>query len=125
MLRAIIFPFGMNFSLPSDKLSQKVALLFLEPTPSRYRLSKGAFLTPREGNIMGVIEDALIKVIAAEPIEKTIKTAVSNGQIKGDNMLLQAKAAALKNIITSEQLEIVLKAENAGQSVIEVYDFAP
>lgn len=124
-LRFIIFPFGMHFSLPNDKLSQKVAKLFLEPTATRYRLAEGAFLTNVPGNMCAVLEDALLKVIASEDVEKVVKQAVADGKLKSDTLAEQVKQAYEKNIITQTDLEIFLAAEKARMTVIAVDDFAP
>lgn len=125
ILRGIVFPLGMHFSLPNDKLSQKVAQLFLEPTPSRYRLSYGAFVSKVPGNMLAMIEDALIKVIASEKVEKIVKQAVSEGHIKGDGLTDQVSIAFDQKIISREQLQIFQKAEEARRKVIAVDDFDP
>jgi acyl-CoA dehydrogenase len=121
MLKLIIFPWGKHFSLPSDKLSHKVAQLLLEPSESRYRLASGVYT----GQLMSDIEDALLKVIAAEPIEKMIKKAVNDQLIKGKSQIEQAKAALAKQIISEEQFFIVLQANEARKKVIAVDDFDP
>lgn len=123
-LRLIIFPFGKHFSLPSDKLSQKAAQLLLDPTPSRDRLAKNIYLTDIPSNMFAVVQNALLKVIAAEPIEKTLKIAVTNGTIVGDTVVEQAKDACAQKIISDEQLKIILNAEEARKKVIMVDDFA-
>jgi acyl-CoA dehydrogenase len=125
IFRMIIFPFGMHFSLPNDKLSQKVANLFLDQTPSRYRLSQGVFTSAVPGNLFAQIEDAFIKVIASEPVEKIVKQAVSDGRIVADGLTDQVKMAFENKIITDDQLQIFLDAEEARKKVIAVDDFDP
>lgn len=124
-LRFIIFPWGMHFSLPNDKLSQKVAHLILEPTATRFRLSEGAFIADVPGNMCAVLEDALIKVIAAEDVEKVVKQAVHDGIIKVDGLSEQMKEAFEKKIISAGDLEIFYAAEEARLKVIAVDDFLP
>jgi acyl-CoA dehydrogenase len=121
LLRWIIFPWGKHFSLPSDKLSHKVTQLLLGPTGSRYRLSAGVYT----GNLMADMEEALLKVIAAEPIEKMVKLAVNEGLINKGPLIDQAKAALAKKIITDEQFGILMQANEARDQVIAVDDFAP
>jgi len=124
LLRILIFPLGKNFSKPSDKLSHKVAQLMMDQTSSRYRLTEGAFVTAVEGNMPGLLEEALTKTIAAEPIEKTLKIAVGEGLLEHGNVLALARQAFAKEMITRDQLEIVLQAEEARQRVIAVDDFS-
>ena len=125
VLRAIIFPWGMHFSPPDDKLTQKVAQLLLEPTGARSRLSQGAFVSKVPGNLLATLEDALHKVIASEQVEKVVKEAVNNGQVKGESLIEQMYAAFEQHVISQDQLDIFLKAEEARREVIAVDDFAP
>ncbi|MCD6038826.1 MAG: fadE 2 [Gammaproteobacteria bacterium] len=124
-LRLLIFPIGMRFARPDDKLSFKVAQSLLIPTPTRTRLTEGVFNAPVPNNMLGMLEDALQKVILAEPIEKIIKTAFYDKLIKGEDFIQQGKAAVEKKIISNEQLTILLAAEEARRKVISVDDFAP
>lgn len=125
LLKIIIFPFGKRFAKPSDALNHKVARLLQSVTPTRYRLSQGAFTTPVEGNMVGKIEDALRKTIAAESIEKIIRKAMQDGIIQGDNKIEQAKLAFAQHLISKTQLETFLQAEEARSQIIAVDDFAP
>ncbi len=125
LLRVLIFPLGKRFSKPSDKLSHKVAQLMMDQTPSRYRLTEGAFVTAVPGNMPALLQDALLKTLAAEPVEKSLKVAVGEGVLESGNMSTLAKQAFAKQIITQEQLDLVLQSEEARQLVIAVDDFSP
>lgn len=126
-LRFIIFPWGKRFNLPSDRLAHQVVQLFIAPTPSRTRLAEGAFLTATPSNVLGLIEDALIKVIEAEPLEKIVKLAVKEQKIPNDILTLteQATVACQQKIITDDQLKKIMAAERARSLVIAVDDFDP
>ncbi|HSW69817.1 MAG TPA: acyl-CoA dehydrogenase [Gammaproteobacteria bacterium] len=124
ILRFLIFPLGKHFSKPSDKLLHKVAQLMMDQTPSRYRLTEGAFVSAVPGNMPALLEDALMKAIAAEPIEKILKTAMSEGLLENGSMAILAKQAFAKQIINQDHLDIILQAEEARQIVIAVDDFA-
>lgn len=123
VLRPLIFPLGKHFSLPSDKLTHQVAKLLLSPNETRERLSHGAYVTADGTNMMGYLQDALLKEITAEPIEKIIKTAQQEGLIAKDIFMNQAKVAFEKGIITQDQYEKLILAEESRQKVIAVDDF--
>ena len=123
LLRVLIFPLGQRFSKPSDRLAHKVAQLLSSPTDARLRLSSGAYLTPDEENVLGSVQDAFIKTIAAEPIEKEIKTAQKNGLIDGFTLVELAQSALNKKVITVEQFDIFMQADEARKKVIAVDDF--
>lgn len=126
LLRILIFPFGKTFSKPSDKLGHAVAQLLMSPNASRDRLTQGLYTADVNGNLMSELNDALLKAIAAEPIEKIIKTAVEDGRVmRGGSVEEQAKAAYAQQAISKEQLNIVLDAEIARRKVVAVDDFAP
>lgn len=124
-LRILIFPVGMRFSRPNDKLGFKVAQLLLMPTETRARLTEGAFTKNIPSNQLALIEEALHKVVAAEATEKKIKMAAQEKLIKGDTLIDQGRVALEKNIISHEEWEILLAAEEAREEVIKVDDFAP
>lgn len=125
LLRFLIFPLGRHFFQPFDKLNHKVAQLISNQTPSRYRITEGVFAAPVPGNMAAILENALAKVLAAEPIEKILKTAVQEGTLDKGLLEEQAQQAAIKQLISTEQLNIILQAEEARQLVIAVDDFAP
>lgn len=124
VLKVLIFPLGMHFSPPKDKLHHKIAQLLMAPTETRQRLSHGAFLATVKENVLADVQDALIKTIAAEPIEKLIRTAKRDGQIIGYTLTDQAQNALEKNIITVEQFDIFVQADEARKKVIAVDDFS-
>lgn len=119
-----VFPYGKNFNKPSDKLAYKVAQLLLEPCDARARLTAGVYVAPSADNMMSLIEDALLKTITAEPIEKIVRAAVYDEVIEGETPAEHAKAALAKEIISEDQYELVCEAEQARQLVISVDDFA-
>lgn len=125
VLQFLIFPLGKRFSKPNDSLTHKVAQLVLSPTATRDRLTHIAYITPTPSNWMGILNNALIKVIAAEPVEKIVKAAEHNNLVAGETIVDLANDAYKKKIISKEQLQIVLDAEDARQEVIAVDDFAP
>lgn len=122
-LRICIFPVGQHFNKPSDRLRHQVAQLLIAPTNTRQHLADGAFLSPVKENILADVQDAFLKTITAEPIEKIIKAAKHNNFIDGYTLVEQAQAALDKEIITIEQFDIFTQAEAARQKVIAVDDF--
>jgi acyl-CoA dehydrogenase len=125
LLRLFIFPFGRNFSKPTDKLGHKVAQLLMSPNETRDRITAGVFTTATENNSFARVEDAMVKSIAAEPVEKLLKAAMRDKLISGGTLSEQAEAAVKANVISPEQGELMIQAEKARHLVINVDDFAP
>ncbi len=124
LLRFLVFPLGKPIAAPSDKLSQTVAALFMQASASRNRLIEGIYMTPVAGNTIAILEDALQKVIAAEPAEKALKTAMRDFGIKEVSLEENARVAFAQHYITQEQLDAILAANRARQEVIAVDDFS-
>jgi acyl-CoA dehydrogenase len=125
LLQVILFPWGQRFSKPNDKIKHKLAQLLMEPTETRQRLTAGAFLTPINQNSMADIQDALIKVIAAEPIEKIIKAAAKEAKVSGYTLCEQAQSALKNTIITAAEYDLFEQANTARKKVLIVDDFDP
>ncbi len=123
ILKVLIFPIGERFSKPRDNMNHKIAQLLIAPTETRQRLSAGAFLSSVPENVLADVQDALIKTISAEPIEKEIRSAKKEGLIEGYTNIEQAQSALEKKIINVEQFDIVIQAEEARKKVIAVDDF--
>lgn len=123
LLRFLIFPLGQHFSKAKDKYNHKIAQLMIAPTEARQRLATGAFLSSVKENVLADLQDALLKTIAAEPIEKIIKTAFKEKLIVGYHVTEQAQDALKKNILTVEEFDIFMQALEARKKVIAVDDF--
>lgn len=123
LLRALIFPLGRHFSKPSDKLQHEVAELLSAPTNTRSRISAGAYITARGDNILAQLQDALLKTINSDPIEKIIKSAADKDELIGLTLSEQAQSALSNKLITIEQFNIFMQAEEARQKVLAVDDF--
>jgi acyl-CoA dehydrogenase len=100
-LRLLIFPLGRRLASPSDRLGREVAALLMEPSPLRDRLTAGLFIPSDPQEPLARLEDALRKVIAAEPLERKLK----------------------KGGLDQKDLELIRLATNARREVIRVDDF--
>jgi acyl-CoA dehydrogenase len=125
LLGLLIFPWGKNFRPSTDKLGRKVAQLFLSPTATRDRLTVEVYKLPTPNNSFAHVQDALLKSIASEPVEKLLRTAVKDKVISGMTLTEQAEQALKLGVISAEQHELVIQAEMARRVVIDVDDFAP
>ncbi len=124
LLRVIIFPLGKPFTKPRDSFNRKIAQLLMAPTETRERLAAGAYLTPVPENVLGDIQDALLKTIEAEEIDKLIRTAKKENRINGYTFVDCAQAALDQHFISMEDFDKVMQAEEARKKIIAVDDFS-
>jgi len=124
LLKKIIFPLGNTYSPASDQLGSEIAHMLMEPCPSRYRLTQDIYLPQTTHDAMGRIESTLTQVIAAEPIETTLKQAISQGLLEPVPASSIIERAVVQRIITTEQAELLRNAQQARRDVIMVDEFS-
>ncbi len=124
IMRRLIFPFGRHGRAPNDKLGQQVAQCILAPSDCRDRLTTGIYIPDNISEPLGRLDDALIKAVRAEPIEKRLRKARKSGQLAGnlEQKELLEQACTL-NIITEQEADWVDLANQARLAVIQVDDF--
>ncbi|VAW84708.1 Acyl-coenzyme A dehydrogenase FadE [hydrothermal vent metagenome] len=124
LMRAVVFPLGMRYRIPSDELGHRVATVILGPSDARKRLTDGIYLPEAEDEQLARLDDALIKVIAAEPVEHKLRKLVKQGEIDAGGKERQAEQALEKGLITADEADSVKAAVEARWQVIQVDDFS-
>ncbi len=126
VLRIVIFPIGRWFKPPSDKLGHQVAQLLLTPSQTRDRLTKGMYMPMADSaDTVAALENALVKVIKSEHIEKRLKKQLKDYQPGYQVMDDMLSRALEQNIISEEEATLIRDAESARWDVIQVDDFSP
>jgi acyl-CoA dehydrogenase len=124
MIRHSIFPLGLSLRQPNDSLSHRVASLLLKPGPARDRLTAGIYHSDDPDDITGCLEDALHKVIKAEPIERRLRhDHITQHGLEDYSQWVNNLLASGQ--ITTEEADILLQARSATARVVAVDDFRP
>jgi acyl-CoA dehydrogenase len=122
IVRHAIFPLGLSLRPPNDSLSHRVAALMIRPGEARDRLTAGIYTTDDPEDITGCLEDALLKVIEAEPIERRLRHdeldqhGLENYEQWVDRLLESGQVSA-------GEADILLQARSATTRVVMVDDF--
>lgn len=124
LMRAIVFPLGLRYQVPSDELGHKVAALILTPSEARDRLTHGVYLPEDGDQQLAALDDALLKVVAAEPVERKLRNLVKRGDIDAGSKAEQAEQALQKALIDQQEADQVQQAVDARWKVIQVDDFS-
>ncbi|MGY4106404.1 acyl-CoA dehydrogenase FadE [Aeromonas encheleia] len=123
-LRVIVLPLGRDLKRPSDKLDQQVARLLQTPSATRDRLAEGQYLTREEGNPFGLLEQALVDVLAAEPLFEKICKA--DGRKRPFTQLDKVADEGLAlGVINPAEADLLRRAEQSRLRTINVDDFDP
>jgi acyl-CoA dehydrogenase len=125
LLRILVLPLGRAHPGPSDALGHEVAVVLLEPSPARDRLTAGIFLPMDGKEPLGRLEDALRKVIAAEPLERKLGQAVAAGRIPGGSDARMVADGLRSGLLSAAEGEVLFQAAEARREVIRVDDFPP
>lgn len=123
ILRLIVFPTGMPFSVPSDKLCHDTAGTILSKSDARFRLTEGVYVSRNPEDRMGLLEIALDQAEQVLNIEGNIKGAKRSGLIFGDNLTEQLESAVAQGIITAAEKAEIEKMEQLRHQVIQVDAF--
>ncbi|MBI1425148.1 MAG: acyl-CoA dehydrogenase [Gammaproteobacteria bacterium] len=124
-LRLVIFPWGLRFKPPRDKLGHQVTELLLAPSQARDRLTEGVFMPENDQDTVSRLEDALIKTIKAEHLERRLKKELKGYQ-PGYQVMENMLQRALDNkLINTDEANLIRAAEEARWQVIQVDDFKP
>ncbi len=101
-----------------------MASLLIRPGAARDRLTDGIYITDDPGDITGCLEDALHKVIKAEPIERRLRheQLQQHGLEDYSQWVARLKTDAQ---VSSDEADILLQAREATKKVVRVDDFTP
>ncbi len=122
-LRPVLFPFGARFRPPSDGVGAAVARELLEDREARLHLTQDIYIPPPDEPGLGRLEAALDHAVAALAVETKLRDAVRAGQLDkapGDELLEAALAAG---IITADERQQVISADQVRNEVIRVDAF--
>jgi acyl-CoA dehydrogenase len=117
-LRPFVLPLGRRCRPASDRLGHEVAKLMLSPSETRDRLTAGMFFERSEDDPVGLMELALEKVIAFEPIERKLGTVVNTSNM--EKVLTKGLA---DGVINELEAETVREAMAITTEAIAVDDF--
>ncbi|MBL4661219.1 MAG: acyl-CoA dehydrogenase [Alcanivoracaceae bacterium] len=123
ILRRLVLPLGTHELPAGDRLGHKAASLILNPNETRARLTDGIDKTVTESNIVAQMNETLIKVIDAEPLERRILKAMKAGEIKAITALENLNQALEKGIINKHEYDKLTQVRAEVMEVISVDDF--
>lgn len=114
LMRFIVFPTGIRFHRPTDRMDRAAARLLLQPGATRDRLTDGIYTSVDIQERVGLLDKALEAATAAAPVEGTLRKARLSDNIE---------QALEQGLITQDQVELLEKAEELRDQVIQVDAF--
>ena len=125
-MRALIFPRGLTYFAPSDRLNPQIAELVMNPGAARERLCQYVYRTLEPTNHLGLVQQAMELAIAAEPLEKKIRVeGVKTGRVTALDLPGQIREAQAAGIITEAEAAQLREYDRKVMDIINVDDFEP
>jgi acyl-CoA dehydrogenase len=126
LMRVVIFPRGLTYSAPSDRLNPQIAELLMNPGEARERLCHYVYRTVEPGNHLGLVQQAMELAIAAEPILKRIRVeGVKTGKVAALDLPGQIREAQEARVITEAEAAQLREYDRKVMDIIDVDDFDP
>ncbi|MBT8135701.1 MAG: acyl-CoA dehydrogenase [Gammaproteobacteria bacterium] len=122
-LRLVVFPLGRRYSAPSDRLECRVAELFIRPSRTRERLIGNTFLSHPESNPLAQLEEAMVRTIELEPVEKRLRRAIKDGVVEESTFGQQIEDAVAAEVITRAEADKLIALDKIVMEIVAVDDF--
>ncbi|HXA91733.1 MAG TPA: acyl-CoA dehydrogenase [Steroidobacteraceae bacterium] len=126
VMRVAIFPRGLTYFAPADRLERELAQLVTNPTQSRERLCRFAYTSLEPGNPLGLLQEALVLAQSAEPLEKRIRVeGVKTGKVTALDLPGRIQQALASGVISETEAATLREYDRKVMELIHVDDFAP
>jgi acyl-CoA dehydrogenase len=124
LMRGLIFPRGLVYSAPSDRLARKVAALVSNPTQARERFGEYIYRTLEPHNPLGLLQEALLLAVQLEPLEKRIRVeGVKTGKVTALDLPGQIQQSLAAGILSETEAAALREYDRKVMDIINVDDF--
>jgi acyl-CoA dehydrogenase len=126
IMRILIFPRGLTYSAPNDRIGRAIVDTIMTPSLTRDRLADGIYRTLEPTNPLGLLQEALTLSIVAEPIEKRIRVdGVKTGKVTALDLPGQIQQALAAGIVSETEAALLREFDRKVMDIVNVDDFAP
>jgi acyl-CoA dehydrogenase len=125
-MRLLIFPRGLTYFPPSDRLGSDIVELIMNPTAARERLTQHIYKTQVPNNPLGLLQEALILSAPAESLEKRIRVdGIKTGRVTALDLPGQISQALNLGILSEDEAAVLRDYDAKVSNLLDVDDFAP
>jgi len=125
LMRVVIFPRGRTYFAPSDRLGRKIVEPLMMPSETRERLSHGIYKTVEPGNPIGLLQEALVLSMSAEPLEKRLRVeGVKTGRITALDLPGQIEQAVSIGLLNATEAQLLRDYDRKVMDLVNVDDFS-
>ena len=123
LLGFVVFPLGMHFKAPSDRLETRLVQSVTENNATRDRLTTGLYMEQGDNNPLAHVNEVFLESLELEPLNKKIKQAIKDKiipKLQGLELIAKAREA---DVISKEEADQLIAFDEQLMSVINVDDF--
>jgi len=125
LMRVVIFPRGRTYFAPSDRLGRRIVQQLMVPSETRERLGHGIYKTIEPGNPIGLLQEALVMSVAAEPLERKLRVeGVKAGLVTALDMPGQIEQALGLGLLTTSEAQLLRDYDRKVMDIVNVDDFS-
>jgi acyl-CoA dehydrogenase len=125
VMHMLIFPRGLTYTAPSDRLGSELATLIMNPTEAREELCRFIYKAVEPNNPLGLLQEALRLAPACESIEKRIRVeGIKTGRVTALDAPGQIQQALAAQIISATEAAALQDYDAKVMDLINVDDFA-
>jgi acyl-CoA dehydrogenase len=125
LMRLVVFPRGRTYFAPADRLGHQIVESLMMPSESRDRLAHGIYRTIEPGNPAGMLQEALVLAMRAEPLEKRLRVeGVKSGRITALDLPGQIEQAAAIGLLDAAEAQLLREYDRKVMEIVNVDDFA-
>jgi len=126
LMRIVIFPRGRTYFAPSDRLGRAIVEPLMLPSESRERLADGIYKTLDPGNPLGLLQEALVLSVSAEPLERRLRVeGVKTGLITALDLPGQIEQGQASGLLNASEASLLRDYDRKVMELINVDDFNP
>ena len=126
LMRMMIFPRGLTYFQPSDRLGRAIGELVMSPSAARERLTNYIYKTQESHNPLGQLQEALVLSTMAEPLEKRIRVdGVKTGRVTALDLPGQISQALELGILNAAEAAVLRDYDAKVLAIVNVDDFDP
>jgi acyl-CoA dehydrogenase len=125
LMRLVIFPRGRTYFAASDRLGRRIVEPLMQPSETRERLAHGIYKTLEPGNPFGLLQEALVLAVAAEPLEKKLRVeGVKTGRVTALDLPGQVEQALAIGLLDEAEARLLREYDRKVMHIVNVDDFA-
>ena len=126
LARLLIFPRGLTYFAPADRLGRRVADLVLSNTATRGYFSQLLYRANEPGNLLSALQNLLEMAPTAETIERKLRIeGIRTGRVSSLELPRQIEQAQELGILSDHEASFLSEYDRQVMEIVGVDDFAP